>query len=394
MLDTIYRILAMPLTWFYDFTGSYVVAMILYAVLIKIVLFPFGIKQQKNMVRQASIRPKEQAIRDRYKGRDDRKTRMKMQEELQKLYQEEGYNPMSGCGPMLIQLPIIWILYRIIYKPISYILGASGTLIASMVEKANSLVDGAKFSASSEIQWINVINDHFDEFKSVVGEQGGRLGAVFADKAAFDGFFDGFNVCGVNLINAPSKALNADFWSESGALAAIILIAIPVLTFASQFLSMKIVRKMTYQPVQDAQTAASMKIMDFVFPAMTLYMAFVLPGMLGIYWIVNSLLSIVQQVALKEMFPMPVFTEEDYKAAARAMNGKAPKAKKPAAKKNNPNSLHHIDDDDDDTVESSVKEKEETAEKKSAGKRNPLIEPAPEKDAEEKSEKPESDSNE
>ena len=111
----------MPLNWFYQISGNYVIAMVLYAVLIKLVLFPFGLKQQKNMVKQAALRPKEMAIRKRYAGRDDKKTQMKMQEDLQKLYQAEGFNPMAGCGPMLLQLPVIWILYRIVYGPLLYI---------------------------------------------------------------------------------------------------------------------------------------------------------------------------------------------------------------------------------------------------------------------------------
>lgn len=74
-MDTLYRILAMPLNWFYQISGNYVIAMVLYAVLIKLVLFPFGLKQQKNMVKQAALRPKEMAIRKRYAGRDDKKPR-------------------------------------------------------------------------------------------------------------------------------------------------------------------------------------------------------------------------------------------------------------------------------------------------------------------------------
>ena len=84
-MDAIFRILALPLNWFYHLTNNYVIALILYAVLIKIALFPLGIKQQKGMVKQASMRPKEMAIRKRYAGRTDKKTQMKMQEDLQKL---------------------------------------------------------------------------------------------------------------------------------------------------------------------------------------------------------------------------------------------------------------------------------------------------------------------
>lgn len=88
------------------------------------------------MVKRAALRPKEMAIRKRYAGRDDKKTQMKMQEDLQKLYQAEGFNPMAGCGPMLLQLPVIWILYRIVYGPLLYIYGISSELCKNMAAYA------------------------------------------------------------------------------------------------------------------------------------------------------------------------------------------------------------------------------------------------------------------
>ena len=87
--------------------GHYILSLLIFAVLVEILLLPFGIKQQKNSIKQAGLRPKEKAIRDKYAGRDDQPTRQKMQQEIQDLYQKEGYNPMSGCLPLLIQFPVI-----------------------------------------------------------------------------------------------------------------------------------------------------------------------------------------------------------------------------------------------------------------------------------------------
>lgn len=368
-MDTLYRILAMPLSWFYQISGSYIVAMILYGILIKVVLFPFGVKQQKGMIRQAQMRPKEMAIRKRYAGRDDRKTQMKMQEDLQKLYTDEGYNPMSGCGPMLIQLPVIFILYRIIYEPLKYIAGATADLCTALAAKAGEIM-GTTYSASSQVNFLDVINNNFDSFRDIEG-----FGEIFADQAAYSKFFEGFKVFGVNLTRNPSAILEEIKGGVGENIVEIIvLLAIPVLVFVSQYVSMKVVRKFSYQPVQDAQTASSMKMMDISMPLMTLFMAFMFPGLLGIYWIVNSLLSMVQQILLKKLYPIPVFTEEDYKAAEKEMSGKLKPAKKAKTeKKRNPKSLHHIDDDDDEeepSVSESAKEKP---------KANPFIEPAPEK---------------
>jgi len=372
MLDALIRLLALPLTWFYNLTGNYVIALVMYSILIKIALFPFGIKQQKGMIKQAKMRPKEMAIRKRYAGRTDQKTQMKLNEDLQKLWQEEGYNPLSGCGPMLIQLPIIMVLWRIIYEPLKFIMGMSQELCVKIAEVAGG-------QSNNQIMFLETIKDKFGDFASIVigeGDGAEKFSSFFADAGAFDTFFESFKLFGINLIRVPGNALeavkggNVENWAE-----VIILLAIPVLVFLSQWLSTKIIRKLSYQPVQDAQAASSMKIMEFVMPLMTLFFAFNLSGLLGIYWIINSVLSMVQQLILKVMYPMPVFTEEDYKEAEKAMNGKLKPAKKPAGtKKRNPNSLHHIDDDDDED------ETPAPAPKADKPKANPLIEPAKVKD--------------
>ncbi len=374
MFDALIRLLALPLTWFYNLTGNYVISLILYAILIKVALFPFGIKQQKGMVKQAKMRPKEMAIRKRYAGRTDQKTQMKMQEDLQKLYQEEGYNPLSGCGPMLIQLPIIFILYRIIYEPLKYIMGMSKEMCAKIAEVA-----GEGFFDNNHIPILKVISEKFSDFSQIIvgeGDAAEKFSSFFADEAAFEKFFESFKLFGINLTEIPNRVLSSisggtvENWAE-----VIVLLAIPVLVFLSQWISMKVVRKFSYQPMQDPQAASSMKIMDLVMPLMTLFFAFNFSGLLGIYWILNSVLSMVQQILLKKMYPTPVFTEEDYKAAEKAMNGKLKPVKKVSGeKKKNPRSLHHIDDDDDED------EAPAPAPKKDKPKANPLIEPAKVKD--------------
>ena len=156
MFDALITLLAMPLNWFFSLTGNYVVALVLYGILIKVLLFPFGVKQQKGMVKQAMMRPKEMAIRKRYAGRTDQKTQMKMQEDLQKLYQEEGYNPLSGCGPMLIQLPIIFILYRIIYEPLKYVKGMATEMCESIAKLAGEISEKT-FAGNNHIPFLEII---------------------------------------------------------------------------------------------------------------------------------------------------------------------------------------------------------------------------------------------
>lgn len=100
--------------------NSYLFGLFFFALVFQIVLFPFAIKQQKSSISRAKIQPKEMAIRERYAGRTDRVTQQKMQQEIQEMYQREGYSPFSGCLPLLIQLPLIFILFAIVRYPIQY----------------------------------------------------------------------------------------------------------------------------------------------------------------------------------------------------------------------------------------------------------------------------------
>ncbi len=100
--------------------NNYFFALFFFALIFQILLFPLAIKQQKSQVNQAKIKPKEQAIRKKYAGRTDRVTQQKMNQEIQEMYQQEGFNPLSGCLPILIQLPLILILYGVVRYPIQY----------------------------------------------------------------------------------------------------------------------------------------------------------------------------------------------------------------------------------------------------------------------------------
>ena len=103
----------------YFLVKNYALALLIFTFIMNLLLFPFGILQQKNTLRQAKLRPKEMAIRNRYAGRDDKVTQQKMQQEVMKLYQEENYNPASGCLPMILQLVIIFSLYGVIQAPLT-----------------------------------------------------------------------------------------------------------------------------------------------------------------------------------------------------------------------------------------------------------------------------------
>ncbi len=322
--------------------NQYILALFVFAIIIEILLLPFGIKQQKNSIKQAKLRPKEMAIRKKYAGREDAPTKQKMNQEVQELYQKEGYNPMSGCLPMLIQLPIIFALYYIVLDPMGYVCGFSDETVQAIINVAKSFPQYADraFDASRNIDLLGVIKEIGPEaFEHIPGFSAG----VLPNLSLFGG--------AINLGETPSFT-NFNW-----------LLMVPVLTFLVYFGSMKINRKLTYQPVTDPSVGCSNKVMDLVMPLFSVYITFVVPAAIGVYWIFKSIIGVVKQWILKKAMPIPVFTEDDFKAAEKEMNARVD-AKAPRTKSGKVvRSLHHIDDEDfEDTAEAARKFKEALAE--------------------------------
>lgn len=311
--------------------NQYIIALFLFAIVIEILLIPMGIKQQKNSIKQARLRPKEMAIRKKYAGRDDQVTKQKVQEEIQALYQKEGFSPFAGCLPMLIQLPVLMALYWIVLNPLKYICRLSTDVINNVITVAENLT-GKTYDATRTIDLMDdvrsIIAEHgIDAFKSIEG---------FTDKISSVADLPETAVFGINLAGTPSFA--SFDW----------LMLIPVLTFAAYFFSMKMNRKFQPAPmVQDAQTGCSNKMMDIMMPLMSVYICFIVPAAIGVYWIFKSLLGVLKQFIIHKAMPLPKFTEEDYKAAEKEYASKPEKPAKKTSSSGKPvRSLHHIDDED------------------------------------------------
>lgn len=331
-----------PLGWVLELCskivgGNYLFAILIFAIFVEIVLLPFGISQQKKSIKQARLRPKEQAIRKKYAGRDDKATQMKMTEEIQELYQKEGYNPMSGCLPLLIQLPLLLALYNVVINPLKYISGLSDDAVLQI----QSIVGGA--SNRSTMGLLNKITEMpFEAFRNVEG----------FTQEIYDNM-PNLNVFGVlDLSLTPQQCMNLESLKT---VAGWLVVLIPVLTFVAYFASMKLNRKLIYQPMNDAtqaQTGCSNNVMDIVMPLFSVFLAFTYPAALGLYWIFKCLLGLLKQFILSKAMPLPVFSEEDYKAAEREVNARPDKSTKVAKSGRVVRSLHHIDDEDfEDTAE-------------------------------------------
>ncbi len=331
MFDWLYRIFGTILSFFNDLTGHYALALILYALVFKIVFLPFSIKTQKNQIAMAKLRPKMAKIEKKYAGRNDRATLQKKQQELMELQQKEGYNPLSGCLPLLLQLPLIIFLYNVIRNPLEYICKWSD----EMITKVCNVIGYSAETNAAKIDQIGAIGAIRNYIEST-----GAATAKIGDYTVALEELPNFMIGNVNLAAIPSFA------------AFNLLLLIPFLAAGFQWLSMWLSRR--WQGMQptggDAQSQMSMRIMDIAMPLMTVWFAFSFSGMLGLYWIYQSIFAIIQQYALSKAMPLPKYTEAEIREIEKAEKEKA-KAQR-AALQSQPKvkSLHYIDDDDYDAL--------------------------------------------
>ncbi|MBE6577793.1 MAG: YidC/Oxa1 family membrane protein insertase [Ruminococcaceae bacterium] len=341
-MNNIWDIINVPMGFVIRFCNqivgnNYIFALLLFALIIEILLLPFGIKQQKNSIKQAKLRPKEMAIRKKYAGRDDNVTKQKMNLEVQELYQKEGYNPMGGCLPLLIQLPIIFALYNIVMNPLRYICRLEDATIEQIKNIVSSATGKTNYDISRNIELLSDMKSmSYSDFANVEGFTA-EMFENLPNLRIFGGFLD----LGARPVD--------DIWSW--------LLLVPILTFLSYFFSMKMTRKLSYQPATtDQAMGCSNKMMDITMPLFSVFISFTLPAAMGVYWIFKSLLGVLKQYFLKLAMPIPTFTEEDYKAAEAEMNVKPERKGKSGRVVR---SLHHIDDEDfADTAEAGKRRRE------------------------------------
>ena len=358
-MDIIYVPLGFLLKLFNNLLGNqYILALLVFAVIVEIVLLPFSIKQQKNSIRQARLKPKEMAIRKKYAGRDDRQTQQEMSQEIQEMYQKENYNPMAGCLPLLIQLPVILALYNIVMNPLKYICGLSENAISQIMTIIKSFPEYAE-----KVTSLKIVETRNVGLLSIMEELMETHGAsVFS---GVEGFSEVKELPNLVVFGAIDLGEIPNFTNFTWVL------LVPFLTFVVYFFSMRLSRKFTYQAALAEQQAGgcSPKMMDYVMPLMSVFISFSVPAAIGVYWIFKSILSTLKQFILHKAMPLPKFTEEDYKAAEREVGvrgkGKSKvnhavktaleEANTPAVKSKHAGavrSLHHIDDEDfEDTRE-------------------------------------------
>ena len=311
MFSTLGYIICIPFAWLvrllYNLTGSYGMAIILFTVVLKLILLPFQLKSKKSMMRMNRMNGKIQEIQKKYAN-----NQVKMQEEMQKLYQEEGVSPMSGCLWSFLPLPILLALYSIMRQPITHLMMLSNDVVQELVAK----VTAAGVDMSGIVMMKNgaaVVKDGVTQLQPY-----GQINLVKAvtehypeAAAGIDGWIDlDFNFIGLDLAATPSSVLK----TVSFQWAIIGLILIPILAGLFQLLMSIYTMK---SQSQDGAAAGSMKGMMYMMPLMSVYIGFIMPAALGIYWIAQSVFSLIQEVIMTKFFNKKLEEEENARYEAR-----------------------------------------------------------------------------
>ena len=288
--------ICMPFAWltrvFYNLTGSYGVALILFTLLVKIVLLPFQLKSKKSMLRMNRMNGKVNEIKTRYANNKERQ-----QQEIADLYAREGINPMGGCLWSFLPLPIMIALYNIIRYPLRYLM----MLTTETIEKITTLATGMGFvsaagtnkAAFEQINLAKFIHDNW---------------------SAFEGKFEGLIDLDYTFLGLDLSTVAGDKFSEilTGGWPVIGLMLLPIIATAIQFLMTLVSMKSS-----SSEMNGSSKGMMYMMPLMTLWFGFSLPSALCVYWIAQSAFAVVQEQTLNKYFNKILDREETDKERAK-----------------------------------------------------------------------------
>lgn len=330
ILGPIAKLLGMLMDWIYsgisNITGGRVESVVLSIVIITIIIYmcllPLTIKQQKFSKLSQKMQPEMQAIQAKYKNKKDQASMMAMQEETQLLYQKYGISPMGSCVQMLIQMPILFALYRVFYNIPAYLSGVKDSFtglvdsiqqtsgyqdtLVSLMEKYNVVTSSGLNASNAASKLADASGDALSNYIiDILYKLPSKGWDALMDGKFFDGIQSAvekthdallhFNYfLGLNISDTPWYIIKSNFTDkpDKWLLFVILALLIPVLSYLTQMINIKLMPQATNG---NDQVASQMKMMNLMMPLMSLFFCFTVPVGLGIYWICSALVRGIQQ---------------------------------------------------------------------------------------------------
>ncbi len=273
-LEWLFNIINIPLSYILNFFSalmgnSFAAAVFVFTVFINVAMIPLSIKSQKASVGQMRIKPKLDELKRKY-GND----KQRYSQEMQKLYQEENISMSGGCLPLLIRMPIMFSIYYLITKPLTYLVNVSAETMTKLTETIKLTSTGY----SQELELIEKLKDPANA-------------ALFPDVAEKIKDID-FSLWGINLADIPKFSINIIDGFELNWL-------IPIAAFAAQMLTSVVSMRMQKRINPDAPSMGGMML---TMPLISLFIGFTVPGGVGFYWACSSLVAGGIQIGLQYFY--------------------------------------------------------------------------------------------
>lgn len=264
------------------------VAIIIFTLIVKLLLLPFSIKQQRSMAANARFQKKQREIMERY-GND----RMKAQQEVQKLMAKENVSATAGCLPMIAPMFVMLGVYYSVINPLTNTLHIASSKVSTVLTGL-STIPGMGTTMGGNYGEMYIVK-YFGALQKFLVDGSGN--AIFNDAEAqkINEFANGFNFMGWDLLGTPNGSpFSSMLW------------LIPVLCFVTSVASMFIMQKMN-----GTQTKGCMMIFIFAMPLFSAWIAFNVPGAVGFYWIASTVLGFVQSLLLNIFYNASIIEARD-----------------------------------------------------------------------------------
>ena len=285
------------LDWLYQFTTNYGLALILFSLFVKLILLPMNIKSKKSMLKMSRLAPLSKALEEKY-GDD----KAKYQQELARLYKEEGISPGGGCLWSFLPLLILFPLYAVIRQPITYMLHVAAETSAEIVK-----LIGLEVTQRQEFYVELLSASHINEFLPQILEK-------FPDLAEMNLQSISFEFLGMNLAEIPVwKFWTLKGWNQIG------IFLLPLISGGSHYLATFLNKKLDGSVAtnskgekdKDAANAnQTMNTMLYLMPLMSIWIGYSMPAAITVYWIAQSVFSLIIDSILTIKF-RKVYAEED-----------------------------------------------------------------------------------
>lgn len=300
------------LGWLYQLTSSYGLALILFAILVKLVLMPASAKGKKSTMKMSRLTPQMNLIREKYAN-----DQQKMNTAIQELYKKEGVSMTGGCLWSLLPLLVLLPLYAVVRQPIIYMLHES-------LETTSAIMNTIK-EAMPDL--VNSGNLYYEQMLAapLLPQFAEDLKGIVSNPQTLEGL--NFQFLGIDLARIPNVAIwNWDNfgWANWG------LLLMPVLSVASQFVSMFVMQKMNnslvtnekgiqdQEAAKESQMNKTNKTMMYIMPLMTLWIGFTVPAALSLYWFIQGVVSTVSDAYLTAKY-RKIYDAEDAERLKRAL---------------------------------------------------------------------------